>query len=105
MTVKALNQRRRPSILQTLVALSPDRGEPMAVELVKKGGVFTSEDRETSRALAAEALGSYSRASATLAILREVSQTRWGTSDETRAAAAAAAKQIAARIGEPGAPA
>ena len=27
------------------------------LELVKKGGVFTSEDRETSRALAAEALG------------------------------------------------
>jgi hypothetical protein len=95
----------RRELLQTLVALSPDRGEPMAMELVKKGGVFTSEDRETSRALAAEALGSYSRSNATLAILREVSQTRWGTSDETRAAAAAAAKQIAVRIGEPGGPA
>ena len=94
----------RRELLQTLVALSPDRGEPMAVELMKKGGVFTSEDRETSRALAAEALGSYSRSPATLTILREVSQTRWGTSDETRAAAASAAKQIAARIGEPGAP-
>jgi serine/threonine-protein kinase len=84
----------------TLVALSPDRGEPMAVELVKKGGVFTSEDRETSRALAADALGEYSRSPATAATLREVSQTRWGTSDETRAAAAAAAKRIAGRLGE-----
>jgi hypothetical protein len=33
-----------------------------------------------------------------MAALREVSQTRWGTSDETRAAAGAAAKKIAARI-------
>ena len=93
----------RRELLNTLVALSPDRGEPMAVELVKKGGVFTSEDRETSRALAAEALGAVSRAQATAAILREVSQTRWGTSDPTRAAAATAAKEISERLGEGGA--
>jgi hypothetical protein len=35
-----------------------------------------------------------------MAALREVSQTRWGTSDETRAAAGAAARKIAGRIGE-----
>jgi serine/threonine protein kinase len=92
----------RRALMHTLVALSPERGEPMAVELVKKGGVFTSEDRETSRALAADALGEWSRSPATLATLREVSQTRWGTSDETRAAAAAAAKKIAGRLGEEG---
>jgi serine/threonine-protein kinase len=94
----------RRQLMNTLVALSPDRGEPMAVEFVKKGGVFTSEDRETSRALAAEALGEWSRSPATAATLREVSQTRWGTSDETRAAAATAAKKIAGRLGEEGAP-
>jgi serine/threonine protein kinase len=94
----------RRQLLNTLVALSPDRGEPMAVEFVKKGGVFTSEDRETSRALAAEALGEWSRLPATVATLREVSQTRWGTSDETRAAAAAAAKKIVSRLEEEGAP-
>ena len=92
----------RRALMHTLVALSSDRGEPMAVELVKKGGVFTSEDRETSRALAAEALGECSRSPATAATLREVSQTRWGTGDETRAAAAAAAKKIAARLEEEG---
>jgi hypothetical protein len=90
----------RRELLRALVALSPDRGEPMALELVKKGGVFTSEDRETSRALAAEALGALSRAPATAAALREVAQTRWGTSDETRAAAARAAKEIDARLVE-----
>jgi hypothetical protein len=90
----------RRELLRALVALSPERGEPMALELVKKGGVFTSEDRETSRALAAEALGALSRTSATAAALREVAQTRWGTSDETRAAAAKAAKQIDARLSE-----
>jgi serine/threonine protein kinase len=89
----------RRVLLRTLVSLSPDRGEPLALELVKKGGVFTSEDRETSRVLAAEALGALSRSQATAFALREVAQTRWGTSDETRAAAAAAAKQIAAREG------
>jgi eukaryotic-like serine/threonine-protein kinase len=94
----------RRELMHTLVALSPDRGEPIAVELVKKGGVFTSEDRETSRALAAEALGNCSSSSSIAATLREVSQTRWGTSDETRAAAAAAAKKIAVRLGEDAAP-
>jgi serine/threonine protein kinase len=87
----------RRELLRGLVALSPDRGEPVALELVKKGGVFTNEDRETSRTLAAEALGLFSRAPATAAALREVAATRWGTSDETRAAAAAAAKSIDAR--------
>jgi serine/threonine-protein kinase len=98
----------RRELMRALVSLSPDRGEPIALELVKKGGVFTSEDRETSRALAAEALGECSRSTATAATLREVAQTRWGTSDETRAAAAAAAKTIVARLEEPakdGAPA
>jgi hypothetical protein len=88
----------RRELMRALVALSPERGEPIAVELVKKGGVFTSEDRETSRALAAEALGELSRSSGTAAMLREVAQTRWGTSDETRAASAAAAKKITARL-------
>ncbi len=88
----------RRELLSALVALSPERGEPVALELVKKGGVFTSEDRETSRAIAAQALGEWSRSQAVLATLREVSQTRWGTSDETRGAAAAAAKKIAARL-------
>ncbi len=92
----------RRELLHTLVALSPERGEPMALDLLKKGGVFTSEDRETSRALAAQALGATSQSPATAAALREVAQTRWGTSDETRAAAAAAAKLIAARVPEGG---
>ena len=87
----------RRELLRTLIALSPDRGEPIALELVKKGGVFTSEDRETSRVLAAEALGALSRSQSTAAALREVAQTRWGTSDETRAASATAAKEITGR--------
>jgi hypothetical protein len=102
-TFHELGADERRELLQTLVVLAPDRGEPMAIELVKKGGVFTSEDRETSRALAAEALGASSESQATMAALREVAQTRWGTSDDTRAAAAAAAKRIAARLGEPSA--
>ncbi len=93
----------RREVMYALVGLSPERGEPLAIELVKKGGVFTSEDREASRAFAAEALGEYSRSPATAATLREVSQTRWGTSDETRGAAASAAKKIALRLGEEGA--
>jgi serine/threonine protein kinase len=93
----ALGADERRQLLRTLVVLSPERGEPLALEIVKKGGVFTSEDRETSRVLAAEALGALSRAASTASALREVAQTRWGTSDETRAAAAAAAKQIGGR--------
>jgi hypothetical protein len=89
----------RSELLRSLIALSPDRGEPIALELLKKGGVFTSEDRETSRVLAAEALGALSKSPATANALREVAQARWGTTDETRAAAAAAAKRIGQREG------
>jgi eukaryotic-like serine/threonine-protein kinase len=88
----------RKEFLRALVALSPDRGEPIALEMAKKGGVFVSDSRETTRAAAAEALGAISRSPQVAAGLRELAQARWGTSDETRSAAAAAADLISQRI-------
>jgi hypothetical protein len=88
----------RRELLRALVALMPDRGEPLALELAKKGGVFMSEAREGTRVAAVEALGALSRSGAVATALREISQSRWGTSEETRAAAAAAADLISQRI-------
>jgi hypothetical protein len=88
----------RREFIRALVTLSPDRGEPIALELVKRGGVFVSESREATRVAAAEALGAVSRSLAVAAELREIAEARWGTSDQTRSAAATAAGLIAKRF-------
>ena len=74
--------------------------EGQQVEIVKKGGVFSSEGREATRALAAEVLGELGSARESAAALQEVGQTRRGVTDETRAAATAAASAILARVAE-----
>jgi hypothetical protein len=96
----------RLEFMRALVALAPDRGEPIALELAKKGGVFMSDAREATRVAAAEALGELSRSPQVASALREVAQARWGTSDETRSAAQAAADLITQRLagGGSGAP-
>jgi hypothetical protein len=88
----------RREFLRALVALSPERGEPIALEIAKKGGVFVSESREGTRVAAVEALGAISRSPQVVAALRELAQSRWGTSDETRNAASAAADLITERL-------
>lgn len=61
-----------------------------------------SENREATRALAAELLGELSRSRQTGAALHELANSRWGLSEETRMAAAAAAKRIGQRLAGPG---
>ncbi len=98
---KELNEKgtdERRELLRALVSLVPDRGEPIALELARKGGVFVSEAREATRVAAVEALGGMSRSASVAAALREIAQARWGTSDETRTAAGRAADAIAARM-------
>jgi len=94
-----LGNDERRELLRTAILVSPDRGEPLALELAKKGGVLVSENREATRALAAELLGEFSRSRQTGAALHELAQARWGLSEETRLAAANAAKRIAQRLG------
>ena len=93
-----LGNDERRELLRALLLLAPERGETTLLDLVKKGGVLASESRESTRVLAAELLGDYSRSRATIAALNEVLQSRWGTADETRQAASAALAKIAARI-------
>ncbi len=93
------------AVLDTMLLLGPDRGEPLALELAKKSSVLSSGKREALRVCAIDALGEHARSQAALDALRELAQARWGTSDETRGAAQAAADRIAARIaGGEGAP-
>jgi hypothetical protein len=93
-----LGNDERRELIRTAIVLSPERGEPLALELAKKGGVLVSENREATRALAAELLGELSRSRQTGAALHELANSRWGLSEETRMAAAAAAKRIGQRL-------
>ncbi len=90
----------RRELLRTLITLSTDHGEALLLEIVKKGGVFVSQSREGTRVVAAEVLGELSRSMIVNEALREVSQTRWGTSDDTRNAALAASSRVSARAKE-----
>jgi hypothetical protein len=94
-----LGNDERQELLRALLVLSPEHGEPIALEIAKKGGVFVSESREASRVAAIEALGYLSRSPAVAAALREIAMARWGTSDETRNAAITAADQVSRRSG------
>ena len=90
----------RRELFMTVLALAPDRGEELALEIAKKGGLFTNDSREVSRSAAIEALGAASRSKAVADALRQIGQSRWATSDDTRNKAAAAADQIEARAGQ-----
>jgi hypothetical protein len=92
-------QDERTEAFRALVLLSPERGEPIALEMAKKGGVFVSEGREATRIAAIDALGELSRSSQVAAALREIGQSRWGTAEETRTAANDAAARIQQRVG------
>jgi hypothetical protein len=97
-----LDERRE--LLRALIILGPQSGEPMVLELAKKGGVLLTEEKEATRLAAIETLGELSRSGGSSIALHEVSQSRWGSSEETREAAANAARQINARIREGGGP-
>ena len=100
-TFNELGNDERRELLRTAILISPERGEPLALELAKKGGVLVSENREATRALAAELLGDLSRSRQTGSALHELAQSRWGLSEETRMAAATAAKRIGQRLAMP----
>lgn len=94
-----LDERRE--LLRACILLSPDRGEPILLDVAKKGGVLTSEEREATRAIAAELLGELSRSRQTATALQEIANARWGVSEEMRMAATNAANRIGQRIAQP----
>jgi hypothetical protein len=87
----------RREVLRALIALSPEHGEPLLVELLQKGGVFRSEAREATRSIAADVLGELSHNPAVGAVLQEVANARWSASEDVRNAARSAADRIASR--------
>lgn len=91
----------RRELLRACVMLSPERGEPILLDVAKKGSVLTSDGREATRAMAAELLGELSCSRKAAATLQEIASARWGVSEETRMAAANAAKRIGARLAQP----
>jgi hypothetical protein len=91
-------QDERTETFRALIVLSPERGEPIALDMARKGGVFVSEGREATRIAAIDVLGELSRSPAIVTALREIAQSRWGTAEETRAAATEAADRIQQRM-------
>ena len=89
----------RREMLRALATLSPEHGEPVSIDLVKKGGLFQSEAKQTSRAIAAAVLGETSSSAEVLAVLDDVAQSRWSTSESTRQAARDAAERLRSRKG------
>jgi hypothetical protein len=92
-------QDERTEAFRALIILSPERGEPIALDMARKGGVFVSEGREATRIAAIDVLGELSRSPPMVTALREIAQSRWGTAEETRTAATEAANRIQQRIG------
>jgi hypothetical protein len=89
-----LGSDERKELLVSMLSLSLEHGEPIALELARKAGVFVSEDKEASRVAAIEALGTCSRSLEVAQSLRELALSRWGTAEETKQAASNAADQI-----------
>jgi hypothetical protein len=85
------------ALLDALLSLGGDRGEPIALEIAKKRSVIASEQREAVRVRAMEALGRYGQSTAAVDALREIASTRWGTGEDTRSAAQSAADRIVER--------
>jgi serine/threonine-protein kinase len=96
-----LGNDERRELLRACAVLAPERGEPLLLDIAKKGGVLSSEEREATRAMAAELLGDLSRSRPTAMALQEIANARWGVSDEVRMAAANAAKRIGQRLALP----
>ncbi|MCL2723577.1 MAG: serine/threonine protein kinase [Polyangiaceae bacterium] len=100
-TFNDLGNDERYELLRACILLSPERGEPLVLDLAKKGGVLVNESREATRTLAASLLGDLSLSQKVASALEDLAHSRWGTSDETRAAASDAAKRIAQRLSVP----
>ncbi|HNS98892.1 MAG TPA: protein kinase, partial [Polyangiaceae bacterium] len=95
-----LTLEERRELFITVLRLAPDRGEALALETAKKGGLFSSESRELTRCAAIDALGAVSASLQVARELAQVAQSRWATTDETRSRASAAMAQIEARAAE-----
>ncbi len=96
-----LGSDERRALLRAAILLVPERGETLVMDLAKKSGVLVSASREATRSLAAEVLGEFSCSRSIGAALHELSLSRWGVSEETRATAKAAARLIGQRLSEP----
>lgn len=98
----SVDERRR--WLATICALKASRGEALAIELLSKRRLLSSEASEQSRAVAAEALAAFDSPE-TIEALGAVAKQRWATSATVRDAAAKSLAAIEARRNKRAAPA
>ncbi|MEO8796460.1 MAG: hypothetical protein ABI551_01120, partial [Polyangiaceae bacterium] len=86
------------ALLGALLHLSPSQGETVALEMLRTGGMFQSDARETTRVLAIELLGEHATSEAANVALRELARTHWGASQTMREAAERAAHAMDERL-------
>lgn len=97
-----LGNDERRELLRACVVLSPERGEPVLLECGEEGRrALTSEEREATRAMAAELLGDLSRSRPTAMALPGIANARWGVSEETPHGRRERRQRIGQRLAQP----
>lgn len=87
-------------LLRALLKLSPSQGEIVALEIVRRGGMFQSDAREATRIVAIELLGELGVSRAAVDAMRDIARTHWGAAQATRDAAERAARSMDERTSE-----
>jgi hypothetical protein len=95
-TFNDLSVEERKRWLETVTQLKASRGESLAVELLSKRRLLSSDASEQTRALAADHLAQFDSPE-TMEALQTASKQRWGTANAVREAATRAIAAIEAR--------
>ena len=95
-----LSENERFSLLGALRGVNATFAEETAIELLKGQRLITNANRETSRIVAIQFLGSFGRSADCVAALRKTARSRWGTPKEIRQLAAVALETVDARTEE-----
>jgi hypothetical protein len=91
-----LSVEERRKWLDTVTTLKASRGESLAIELLSKRRLLSSDASDQSRVIAAELLAQFDTPE-TVAALETAAKQRWGTSNGIREAAARALQTIESR--------
>jgi hypothetical protein len=100
-TFHGLPNEEKKELLGALFTLNPSRGESLAIEILNKHGLLsTDEAQEGTRAISAELLGVHGSTMDALNALLGATKRRWWNSQTLRDQAQMAAESIAGRLGK-----
>ena len=97
----ALSENERFSVLGALGGINATLAEETAISLLKGQRFISNRNRDSSRIVAIQFLGSVGQTDGSVAALEKTARSRWGTSKEIRQLAAAALDAVESRREEP----